>query len=130
MGYLSIDIECTLCNQRWDDLIDRESLGHVKYLCPGCGGEGERVFSSVMGLKASYPDGLARPGWKEAREINKLKAEKLKIEGSGKGAHVEAERKRISRQIKQASASMETTVRKRKAQEDVIRDKVNLKKTD
>jgi hypothetical protein len=45
MAWVSIDILCTICQHKWDDLVTREEMDN-QFTCPECTGLGLRTISA------------------------------------------------------------------------------------
>lgn len=81
MGLLSIDTLCDVCQNKSDQLVDRElaTQWDTLYTCDVCGERGvRRVWSLPNTTKESYPDGYKRGGdyalLKESAKIAKQAA--------------------------------------------------------
>lgn len=91
MGWISIDIQCSECGNKWDDIVDRANVDNL-FICKECGKvAGKKTISTPMVMKAAYPDGKKRfSDMKEAAKLKRIKGEQRSTE----------DRKRISDEIK------------------------------
>jgi len=75
MSYKSIDVKCQDCELVWNELVERELENTAKFTCPNCGGLGKKTVSAPTVLKATYPDGTKRDGFRDMKEALKLESE-------------------------------------------------------
>lgn len=82
-SYFAADFVCELCEERWDELIDRAVKDEaVEVICPNCTATQslKRSISSPMVMNASLPDGQRMKrddGLRKMREASKLELEML-----------------------------------------------------
>lgn len=74
MGRLfSADYWCNCCDRRFNKIVDFDSRKDPQP-CPKCDTLGENVIAAPRPLRASYHDGVRRPGFKDAAEASELEA--------------------------------------------------------
>lgn len=88
MGLMSIDTLCDRCQNKSDQLVDRElaSDWDTLYTCDICGERGvRRTWSLPNGTKESYPDGYKRGGdYALLKESAKIEKQAASAKGSSK----------------------------------------------
>lgn len=75
MGYKAIDVKCLKCHEVWDELATQEELDKNEFACIYCDGVGMRIPSKPNPTRASYRDGVKRPGFSDMKKAAKLEAE-------------------------------------------------------
>lgn len=88
MGWLSIDILCPQCDNRWDDIIDREVDSYLlTFDCPRCGEEEcRRTMSAPNVTRASYPDGYKRgSAFEDQKAAARLRADRANLPHDKRG---------------------------------------------
>lgn len=102
MGLLSIDTLCDVCQNKSDQLVDRElaSQWDTLYTCDNCGERGVRRVWSLPNLtKESYPDGYKRGGdYQVMKEAVKLQRKAASAKGKEKNDLAQA-----AAQVRQAA---------------------------
>lgn len=69
----SIDVSCSRCGKKWDELATEKELEVDEFGCTNCGeNTGKRVMSSPNVTRASYVDGTRRKGFRDLKEASKL----------------------------------------------------------
>jgi hypothetical protein len=69
---------CVTCDGHFSDIIDKADK-EKPAPCIYCDGMADPVFSVPMILKATYPDGTRRPGFREGAEASRLEAESFNL---------------------------------------------------
>lgn len=105
------DFTCTKCKHNFEEVVKYEERDICPIPCPNCNSlETKRHFPGPMVLGASYPDGMKRPGWDTMKETARLEVEKAKVPHGSRDAV--AERKRITKEIKELRTKTTTEITK------------------
>ena len=74
------DYCCKACNEMSIHLVSYDDRDTAEIRCEECDSACERRMSAPRVLKASYPDGVKRPGWEGMRIAAKLESLKANMD--------------------------------------------------